>query len=72
MKFKFSIDAPSKDVVFIFHNGISYMINDKTKTGIVELFGYFDRDYIIRTTWKNAQRYVNLISRGRILKTTML
>lgn len=71
MKLKMLVEVPTKNVIYIFQNNLSYMVNETTTPAIIEAHNMMDTKYEMTTPWKNIKRYLTLMSRQRILKTTI-
>jgi hypothetical protein len=63
------VEVPTKNVIYIFQNNLSYMINETTLPAIVEVHNMLDSKFEMSWPWKCVNRYLSLISRQRIMKT---
>lgn len=69
MKLKILMEVPTNNIIYVFLNSISYMVNDKLSKSKIELFNYLDDDMNINQPWRNIKRFGNLITNGRCVVT---
>ena len=61
------IEVPTKNVLFMFTNTISFLINEQFPKSKIELYNYLDNRFNINDNWKKANRFELVVTRGRVV-----
>jgi hypothetical protein len=61
------IEVPTKNVLFMFTNTISFLINEQFPKSKIELYNYLDNQFNINDNWKKANRFESVVTKGRVV-----
>lgn len=61
------IEVPTKNVLFMFTNTISFLINEQFPKSKIELYNYLDNRFNINDNWKKANRFESVVTKGRVV-----